>query len=82
MKQKRVVMPLFKTEPISKTKARLRCSESDAIRNLEAAATRLVKEARWYPYRSKINELREPLLQILMARRAAWSPNAELTDHR
>lgn len=45
------------------------CSESEAMRNLELAATRLVKEACWAPYHTKINALRIPLIQLKLARK-------------
>lgn len=62
-------MRLFEPLPISKTKAQLACSEADALRNLEAAVEQMVKQGRWYPYYSKINQLRKPLLQLRLARR-------------
>lgn len=64
-------MPLFDVKPISETKRLLACTEQEAQRNLESAARRLLKEARWHPYRSKIRELQKPLLQLRMARREA-----------
>lgn len=59
-------MSLFKTIPYKK--ADFRCSRQEAIANLVKAATRLVKEARWHPYRSKINELRKPLIQFRLSK--------------
>jgi len=45
------------------------CNESEALKNLELAATKLVKDARWTPYCTKINELRIPLIQLKLARK-------------
>lgn len=65
-------MAMFdKTKPISETKRLLACTEQEAISNLEAAASRLLKEARWHPYQSGIRELQKPLLQLRLARRQA-----------
>ncbi len=46
------------------------CSETEALAALELAAAKIVKHARWCNFsRSKINELRRPLLQLRLARR-------------
>lgn len=45
-------------------------SEEQALADLEAAAARIVKYARWCSLGSaKINELRRPLLALRLARR-------------
>ncbi len=41
----------------------------EAQANLEAAANRLVTEARWAGFMSPINELRLPLLELRLLRR-------------
>jgi hypothetical protein len=46
------------------------CSEAVALNNLEIAARKLARQARWYPYRTSLDELRVPLLQLKMARKA------------
>lgn len=46
-----------------------RITVEDAQAQLETAAKQLVKEARWFPYRSKIDALRVPLLKLKIARR-------------
>jgi hypothetical protein len=63
-------MPILDVKPVSETKRLLACTEQEAQRNLEAAARKLLKEARWHPYASKIRELQRPLLQLRMARTA------------
>lgn len=56
---------------ISETKRILTCTEAEALVNLEDAATKLFKQSRWFPYRSKIRELQKPLLQLKIARRGS-----------
>lgn len=63
-------MSIFDKEPISATRKRLTMTEADALKALELAAERLVKDARWHPFRSKINQLRRPLIALRMARKA------------
>lgn len=63
------MLKLFEVKPISETRRLLACTEQEAQYNLEAAARKLLKEARWSPFHSKIRELQKPLLQLRMARR-------------
>jgi hypothetical protein len=61
---------IFNRKTITQLRERYsKCTEAEALAKLEQAANRLVKEARWSGYKSKINELRIPLLQLRMARR-------------
>jgi hypothetical protein len=57
--------------PFGSRKVILRpCTELQALENLVIAATKIVKNARWCDLtRSKVNELRRPLLQLKLARR-------------
>ena len=46
-----------------------RLSEEQALQNLEQAARALVREFRYWPYRTKIDRLRIPLIQLKLARK-------------
>jgi len=46
-----------------------RISLQDAYNELEQAVASFVKEARWVPYKTKINELRIPLIRLRKAKR-------------
>jgi hypothetical protein len=63
-------MNLFEVKSVTETKRLLLCSEIEAQHNLEDACRKLLKEARWYPFGSKIRQLQKPLLQIRIARAA------------
>lgn len=53
-----------------KTKALIQdCSEEHAFKNLEHAAWFIVKRFRVWPFSTKLNELRLPLLQLKRARK-------------
>ena len=47
------------------------CTEAQAMQNLELAAQYIVKNARWVGLTpSKVTQLRRPLLQLKLARKA------------
>lgn len=50
-------------------------TEQQALRRLEARAWDIVRRARWCNLsQSKVNELRQPLLELYLARRAIRRP--------
>lgn len=64
-------MSIFKKEPISVTKKALTMTEAEALAELEKQAKWIVDNARWTGLsRSRVNQLRRPLIALRQARRA------------